>query len=275
MPTVGSLLSSERIRQGLELQDIAQVTKVTPRALQAIEQDNFEQLPGVVFARNFVRQYAEALHLDAGAVCRQFDREQAVEDAGYSRIRHYSALPPTPEFAPRLQESRLAGLFSSDLVSAFVTFVATLAICAGAFWGFEYWRGERVAETAKQPRRVMVPVQNPPATQVLARAPVASEAPPTNAASVHVEMTAVDTCWARVTGDGKLLFVGTLAAGETRVFEAAAVMTMRAGNAGALALKLNGTALAPLGPVGRIASVTLTPAGAQVRAPSPELAADF
>lgn len=53
-----------REERGLALADIAQQLKFAPRQLEALEQERFDELPGVTFARGMVRNYARLLQLD-------------------------------------------------------------------------------------------------------------------------------------------------------------------------------------------------------------------
>jgi cytoskeletal protein RodZ len=278
MPTVGRTLASERARQRLELEDVARTTKISVRALKSIEADDFNQLPGLVFARNFVRQFAQCLQLDAGAMVEQFDREQSIPAPEFAiprRETHHIHVPP-------IGDSRLGRLFDNNTVSAFVVFVLTLGVCAGAFAGFQYWRSHttapvKIASAGKAKRN-----PEPPPPKVETVAPAKAEATPTNAAQldspavaasgakVHVALSATEACWTRVTADGKILFAGLLAAGDSRLINATETVNVRAGNAGALAIKLNGNDVPPIGPKGQIRTVTLTLAGAQVRTPTPD-----
>ena len=65
MTSVGETLRRERLRTGLDLHKVAEDTKISVRMLELIEADQFDKLPGGVFARSFVGQYARALGLDA------------------------------------------------------------------------------------------------------------------------------------------------------------------------------------------------------------------
>ncbi len=276
MPTVGSTLSAERVRQGLEIQAIAHITKLSQRALLAIEADDFDQLPGVVFARSFVRQYAEALHLDPAAMVHQFDREQPDSVPRFSVAKR-----PSPAFSQPATGPVFGGLFPNNAASAFTTFFLTLIVCGAAYYGFQYWRDWQMQKTATNTpvTAPATPPMKPPVPAPLVSPVAAANSTPANpvpgAPNVHVELTANDSCWARITVDGKMLFAGTLAAGDTKTLDASSEVTIRAGNAGAIGLKLNGNAVPALGPAGQIRSVTLTKAGAQVRMPSPEVVADF
>src|SRR3974377_699905 len=65
MNSIGETLCRERMRRNLELGDIAGKLRISTRFLEAIESDRLDQLPGGVFAKSFVRQYAALLELDA------------------------------------------------------------------------------------------------------------------------------------------------------------------------------------------------------------------
>lgn len=62
---IGQALQDARIEKGLSLDDIQQMTKIQKRYLQAIENGQFDQLPGKFYERAFVRQYAASVGLDA------------------------------------------------------------------------------------------------------------------------------------------------------------------------------------------------------------------
>src|ERR1700722_5709907 len=61
---IGAKLRQERLGRGLSIEAISRDTRIPSRYLEAIETDNFAVLPGLLFTRNFVKQYALALNLD-------------------------------------------------------------------------------------------------------------------------------------------------------------------------------------------------------------------
>ncbi len=71
MGEFGDKFRKAREKKELSLDDVSNVTKIGTRMLQAIEEENFEQLPGGVFNRGFIRAYAKHLGLDS---------EEAVND---------------------------------------------------------------------------------------------------------------------------------------------------------------------------------------------------
>jgi hypothetical protein len=62
--TFGENLRKQREQRGLSLDAISTITKISPRMLRAIEEEHFDQLPGGVFNKGFVRAYARLVGLD-------------------------------------------------------------------------------------------------------------------------------------------------------------------------------------------------------------------
>ena len=61
---IGNSLREARLRQQLDFPDIERVTKIRPKYLRALEDENFEQLPAQTYVKGFLRTYAEFLGLD-------------------------------------------------------------------------------------------------------------------------------------------------------------------------------------------------------------------
>ena len=85
--TAGAKLRAAREAAGLSVDAVAQQLKLAPRQVKAIEDDDWQHLPGRTFARGFARNYARFVHVDPEAVL---------------------ALLPTSEAAPALERPTLA-----------------------------------------------------------------------------------------------------------------------------------------------------------------------
>src|SRR4029450_13585399 len=72
MASFGENLRRERELRGIDLRDIADATKNSVRFLQALEQDRLDILPGGIFRRAFVRQYARSVGLDPERLVAEF-----------------------------------------------------------------------------------------------------------------------------------------------------------------------------------------------------------
>jgi cytoskeleton protein RodZ len=60
----GEKFRKEREKKGISLDDVSNVTKISSRMLLAIEQEHFDQLPGGVFNKGFIRAYAKHLGMN-------------------------------------------------------------------------------------------------------------------------------------------------------------------------------------------------------------------
>ena len=68
----GAALRRSRMRRGVELDQISDVTKVTVKYLRYIEDEDFDRLPAEVYVRGFVSAYARAIGLDARRVANTY-----------------------------------------------------------------------------------------------------------------------------------------------------------------------------------------------------------
>ncbi|KRN20740.1 helix-turn-helix domain-containing protein [Lacticaseibacillus camelliae] len=75
MDEIGQKLRTARIEKGYTLDDLQQITKIQKRYLIAIEEGNFDALPGDFYVRAFIKQYAETVGLDADALLTQFQQD--------------------------------------------------------------------------------------------------------------------------------------------------------------------------------------------------------
>lgn len=73
----GALLRHARESRGHSIEEVAYALKLTPKQVAAIEQDNFDLLPGVTFARGFVRNYARVMNLDAAPLLAALDHRMS------------------------------------------------------------------------------------------------------------------------------------------------------------------------------------------------------
>ena len=71
--SLGEALKALREKAGIELEVIAEETKVSRRVFEALENGRYQILPEKVFCRNFLRQYLEMIGADPGPWLRRFD----------------------------------------------------------------------------------------------------------------------------------------------------------------------------------------------------------
>jgi hypothetical protein len=97
METLGSYLRAAREARGLDLRDAAQQTRISISYLKAIEDEDFSKLPGEVFVRGFLKNYARFLGLPDEEVMKRYGARSAPQPA--------PASPAVPE-APKAERQK-------------------------------------------------------------------------------------------------------------------------------------------------------------------------
>ena len=69
---LGCRLRQARLSRGLTIGDVSALTKISTRALLAIECENFDRLPGGIFRRAYVTAFADAVGLDGRECVRAY-----------------------------------------------------------------------------------------------------------------------------------------------------------------------------------------------------------
>lgn len=73
MSVFGNILKEKREKMGYSIQDISEITTIQQRYIQALEDDNFEIIPGEYYVRSFVKQYATILKMDSQKLIKKYE----------------------------------------------------------------------------------------------------------------------------------------------------------------------------------------------------------
>ncbi|MBA2174041.1 helix-turn-helix domain-containing protein [Halobacillus locisalis] len=88
---IGSRLKSAREQKSMSLEEVQQTTKIQKRYLTAIENNEFQVLPGKFYTRAFIREYASAVGLDPEQIMEEHKNElpsyEDEEIVQYSRVQ--------------------------------------------------------------------------------------------------------------------------------------------------------------------------------------------
>ncbi|RPJ46737.1 MAG: helix-turn-helix domain-containing protein [Betaproteobacteria bacterium] len=158
----GRALADARARRKLTVDEVAQQLKLSATQVDALEADAYDRLPGPVFVRGFVRNYARLLELDAEPLVAAIEVPATAGRPG--AVAPYSKEIPFPEQRPK----------------SWLPYALGLAVVIGAVVVFEFFFSAPpsvvVSPVAPQP----VP---PPIQHVAPPAPVPAELPPGEAAT--------------------------------------------------------------------------------------------
>lgn len=308
MNSIGDTLRRERRRRNLEISQIAGDLKISGRFLEAMERDDFAKLPGGVFTKSFIRQYAGYLGLDAEELV--VGMEQSADPQPEFAQLPEKPKPDVPGMQLQIGENwqsitdRPSSLPS--WVKAGMLLVVLMLVCSGAYyWWWERPRHQvlahevlpppRTVPTTKPTAPVSQPAANqpaplaqpataqtsaephgtPPPTQPAPAPPSAVPAIPLSApnpnATVRVNISADDVVWVRAAVNGKVQFAGVLQPHESRNIDADGEVVVRLGNAGGATLTWNGKPVGGVGPKGQVRDVQFTSGGFQIVSPAKSL----
>lgn len=159
----GRQLSTARESCGFSVADIARQLKLSPRQVEALEADNYAHLPGAVFVRGFIRNYARLVKIDPALLLADADRQ----------------LPPSTRSVPELPSSVEIPFPSGRQFSWHKYAIAALVLLVPLVI-FEFYRDD-TTEGATQSREVALPapqaaaVEPPAVANVDPPAPVVSD----------------------------------------------------------------------------------------------------
>jgi cytoskeleton protein RodZ len=86
MPDIGATLREARMRARIDISEIEAETKIRAKYLRALENEEWDLLPGPTYVKSFLKTYAEALGLDARLLVEEFKlRHERLSDADLTR----------------------------------------------------------------------------------------------------------------------------------------------------------------------------------------------
>jgi cytoskeletal protein RodZ len=247
---VGRELRQARRRRGLSVEELANRTKISLRNLRAIERNGFEQLPGGLFTRGFLRAYAREVGLQP-------------EDIVAHYVAQHEPVPPAElqkgEGQPlengvhemenldrRVERGQLLGSAVVVLVGSIVYFMLA------------WERPRHDADTSARESSPEV-AQTAPAVGTAGslgeHRSVAVDAEPE---TVHVELRPEGPCWVAATSDGEPAIQRLMNSGDRATVDARHEAVLRVGDAAACAFTINGRTVRPIGAAGKAVTLRIT-----------------
>jgi len=257
---VGAYLQEIRESQGLQLDDVAKVTRISKNYLVAIEEGMFEKLPNAAYVKGFLRLYAGVLGLSGDEIIAMYDSARA---------------PVTPPSAERPQSKHVETIKTGGRNRWILPLLLLSLVLMAAFFLQEKdeKRGITPPPSYSKPQVAVLPS---PLQPVLSSAKISSEkaieaaASAVNPASneliaggeprpkgVFLKLKFNQDSSLNVTIDDSISQHYELKSGDLIEWKAEKSFTLDLGNAGGVEAEFNGNPLKPFGAAGVPAHVVL------------------
>jgi len=270
---IGDKLRTERERQNLTIQDIAKGTSIRALYIEAIEKGEYGQLPGTVYAKGFIRNYANFLKLDADDVVHQFMEENHPEEvAAAEEAKQQIAEAEEQSKAEAKAKLAAAGNEYQENVTTpgnrqntWLIALIVLLVGAGAYYLFAM---EDSSAPKATPKAVTQTAKAPASKEQPVKEDVPKQEAPKKVDGVELVAKFTDKCWTQVVADGKTVYEGTIESGKTETWKGKEKVVITAGNAGAVEMKVNGQDMGKAGDIGQVVEKTFTSDNANKPAPA-------
>ncbi|MGB9779735.1 helix-turn-helix domain-containing protein [Caldanaerobacter sp.] len=252
MNELGEFLKSERLKRGMTLEEIQEITKIRTRYLKAIEDGDFSVMPAMVYAKGFVKSYAEALGLDGNEIVKKYEHLFKEKEEDVVKVKSY----------------KKTSFDFSWLFSVLKKAIVSILIIGIIGYGFYYF--------FLQVKKGLAPI--PPQQEVSQTAPESEYKAPSStpsqedvtstispkttlekvsetsrkieykvtpaSSSYKVEISMIgEKCWFSVKVDGNLVYEGLLTSGMTKTFEVKGDISILMGYPPAVKISVDGEEL--------------------------------
>lgn len=239
--TFGERLKRERELREVTPEEICKATRIAPRFLEALENEQWDRLPGGVFGRGFVRSIARFLGLSEEDLLSEYDLARG-ENGNGAPTKSEERIPSPPKWIPIL-----AGALAVSLL-------------VGLALGGRYaWKAYQARKASKKTSAIVSLPAGAQPRMIALSAPAGVE-PGTAPAAMNLDLlvSAAAATHVRVVADGALAFDTEMAAGESRHFAAADRFEVTAADAAAVLLELNGQSVPFAGATNSSGTIVLT-----------------
>jgi cytoskeleton protein RodZ len=225
MPAIGATLREARMRARIDISEIESETKIRAKYLRALENEEWDLLPGPTYVKSFLRTYAEALDLDARLLLEEYKLR-------HERLSDIELQPIAPPGRGDMGRRRRGG----GIPRAYIVWFVVLALLAGVYVLGKSSEDKQSGDNG--PSQSQTPAATTPSKSKRKRKKNAAP----SVARLQVVATAPVYVCLKAAGNRTLVNGATLIAGaHTRTFRSSRFdLTLGNGNA---RLKLNGHVL--------------------------------
>ena len=250
MPDIGNTLREARIRRGLSLADVENVTKIRSKYLEALEENDFEVLPGPTVVKGFLRSYALYLKMDPELLLHEYRSQFETHREEIGPLRTEMSQQRRTQTSAERKKKRTRRT-QRGYVTAAVVAIVIIAVIAylGARQGGKgpatLDAGSLTTSTSTvTSTTIAVETTSTSSTEPASTSSTVAVATTTGQNVTMVLTVTQGSCWLVVrenSEEGAELYAGTLSAGGKQTFDSAKGYWLRAGVPEDLTVSVNNT----------------------------------
>lgn len=263
MKEIGEYLRKAREEKELSLKDIQEITKIRLQYLEAMENGDFEGIPGEVYRKGFLVNFANAVGLDGQQLLEKY--YQLKNEIPQIQPVNAGEQPEQPEVSKTAVENSKSQTKRLRLKKKANLWVGiAIIILIGAVFLIIPVIKERTI-TLSQAADVSVETEEPVVDEVKEEPPEEVVTTQVFPAPITVYAEFSENVWVRVKSDGKYIYMenGVTFTKDSpkQVWTAQESLEIRVGNSGGIKLSFNGQELETLGRRGVSKTYRFTPEG--------------
>lgn len=242
---IGNRLRDARLARGLTLEDVEEETKIRKKYIMALEMEQFEVLPGPIYAKAFLKNYAKYLNINLYEIMEAFKQAQSEETVHEEYDKHPTEKKITTK---KVADKKVVANRKPPYRLCVAAMLLIAAVVVTLVYGSRgLWSNSVVVDEGDQQIGDQITTQDNTGQQDRIQGDA------TNVSGVKVVLNVLnDRCWVQAIIDGTDAFQGELVAGESRSFEGKENIRIILGNAGAVEVLENDKSLGFLGDMGAV-----------------------
>ena len=253
MSSVGEILKNTREAKGITIEQVAEATSIRVLYLEAIENEQFNLVPGEVYLKGFIRNYANYIGLNGPAMVEKYKEQVEANkkhehpvQADTNDIKHKQPeqINQRKTKSAKSDVSAIKSLLEKYVTKRNIVLLAGIIVfIAAASFLSSFFSGSKDSEPSKTKQAAVESVQSESANKSQAASVLKDQSGVyivKDAASIEAQVEFSGDCWTEAYADGKEVFMGMMSAGKTVNWKAEKELQIKVGNVRVAKINCNG-----------------------------------
>jgi len=236
---IGEKLKNKRLENGISIEEIQKKTKIRTKYLKAIEENNFNIIPGSVYAKAFMKEYARQLNIDEREILEEYKKIMNVKKVKEVKEKNNDKNEGNENNNNKIKYFIISGSIILVIILSFFFYKMVFKNDSKQVMQKEVITAEendvKKEEKKKLNKNNFVQKEN----------------------DNNIVIIPMDKSWLKVIADGEEIFKDFISPGDNREFEAENKLELKIGNGAGIKIKVGNKVIGPLGNDGEVIKVDI------------------